>query len=159
MEHALKPLLEIYLITDLVKKKNVGDNWESFLVRNHFKEDNQEQPRRSKTKRGRKIKIVEPVAQEQPSSNKSKRGRKTKIEGPIEQGQQHSQEQSEDDIPLAEILGTMNKKDVRRKKSSQKTESTPKTEKPKIERKKVKIQKPPATNLRRSTRLNPTTKE
>ena len=38
-------------------------------------------------------------------------------------------------------------------------ESTPKKDKPKIERNKEKNQKPLAKNLRISTRLNPTTKE
>ena len=45
----IKILVEFHL-------KNLGDNWEIFLVRNHFKEDNQEQPSSSKVKRGRKIK-------------------------------------------------------------------------------------------------------
>lgn len=33
--------------------KNIGDDWESFLVRNHFKEVEQEEPNR-KTKRSRR---------------------------------------------------------------------------------------------------------
>jgi len=102
------------------------------LGRNHFKEDNQEQPSNNKAKRGRKIKIEEPVEQEHPRSNKAKRGRKRKTEIPTKQGNQQSQEQSEDDIPLAEILGNISKKDARRKKANQKIESTPYTKKPKI---------------------------
>lgn len=77
----VKILVEFHL-------KNMGDNWESSLVRYHFKEDNQEQPSSGKAKTGRKRKIEEPVEQEQSRNNKTKRGRKRKTEEPVEQGQQ-----------------------------------------------------------------------
>lgn len=48
--------------------KDMGDNWERFLVRNHFKEDTQEKPSSNKAKRGRKRKIEEPLEQEQQNS-------------------------------------------------------------------------------------------
>ena len=57
----IKILVEFHL-------KNVGDNWEIFLVRNHFKEDNQEQPSRNKVKKGRKRKNEGPTEQVQQQS-------------------------------------------------------------------------------------------
>jgi len=46
----VKILVEFHL-------QNIGDNWESFLVRNHFQEETHGQPNSSKPKRGRKIKF------------------------------------------------------------------------------------------------------
>lgn len=85
----VKILVEFHL-------QNIGDNWEGFLVRNHFQEDTHEQPNSSRTKRGRKI----------------------KIDRTMEQELQQSQELSQDGIPLADILEKINKRDIRRKKAS-----------------------------------------
>lgn len=116
--------------------QSIGDNWENFLVRNHFEEKTLEQP----------------------SGSRTLRGRKRKIETVIEQEPHHQQDFSEDDIPIVEILQKMNIENLKRKKSNKKTKVLPQIKTllqkyiPKV--KENKIQMIPTTNLRRSTKLN-----
>jgi len=94
----IKILIEFHL-------ERLGDNCDSFLVRNNFKEEDQESP----------------------SSSKEKRGRKRISENHIKKfPQQQPQEHSEDEIHIADILGSLKRQFVRRKKSSKKEESTSK---------------------------------
>ena len=89
--------------------QNIGDNWESFLVRNHFQEETHGQLNRSKPKRGRK----------------------RKINNTQEQELQRPQKLSEDDIPLAKVLEKINKRNVRRKKARKETKISSQVEKSK----------------------------
>lgn len=88
----IKILIEFHL-------QSIGDNWEDFLVRNHF----------------------EQKTHEQSSGSKTLRGRKRKIETIIEQDSQHQQELLEYDILIVEILQKMNRESLRRKKASKET--------------------------------------
>lgn len=50
----IKILIEFHL-------ERLGDNWDSFLVRNHFKEEDQEPLSKNKEKRGRKRIFENPI--------------------------------------------------------------------------------------------------
>lgn len=50
----IKILIEFHL-------ERLGDNWDSFLVRNHFKEEDQESPNSSKAKIGRNRIFENPI--------------------------------------------------------------------------------------------------
>lgn len=78
--------------------ESIGDTWENFLIQNHFKEGNQEQP----------------------NNRKEKRGRKRKFEDPVENEQQPSQEQSEDEVPISELLGNLKKQSDKKKEENTK---------------------------------------
>ena len=108
----IKILIEFHL-------EILGDNWDSFLVINHFKEEDKEPLR----------------------SSKEKRGRKRISENPIKKlPQQQLQEQSKDETPIAKILGSLKRQSVRRKKSGKNEESaSKKTKEAKTERKELKL--------------------
>lgn len=104
----VKILVELHL-------QNIGDNWERFLVRNHFHKETHGQPNR----------------------NKPKMGRKRKIDKAYQKEAQQPKNLSEDDIPLTEVLEKMNKRNVRRKKAIKETEIPSQVEKPKTKKKKI----------------------
>lgn len=89
----IKMLIEAHL-------KSIGDDWESFIVRNHFKEVQQEEPickiKRSRRKFSLNPKDDLPLQQEKPL---------------------------EDETPLADVLENIKKKNVIRRKNSDKEEA------------------------------------
>lgn len=81
--------------------RNIGDNWEDFLIRNHFKEEEEEE-----------------------LSGKTKKSRRT---FPIEDNSPPQQEKhSEDETPLPDMLGNIKKKNVRKNIANTKEESSSK---------------------------------
>lgn len=92
----IKILVEFHLQT-------IGDNWEIFLVINHFDERALEQPRSSRNLRGSKRKM-ETIKEKDPKSQ---------------------QEISEDELPIVDILEKMKRGNLRRKKSSKRTKDLP----------------------------------
>lgn len=124
--------------------KNIGDDWESFLVRNHFKEVEQEEP-----------------------NNKIKRSRRRLSINPNDDLCPQQEKPSEDETPLEDVIQNLIKKNVGRKKASDKEESTPKrktkeTKQEKIEQREIQKQIPltnTSATIRRRERLNKTMKE
>ena len=68
--------------------RSVADNWESFLVRNHFEE----------------------ISSKQASSSRTLKGRKRTMEVIKEQEPQTQPELSEDELPIVDILQKMKKR-------------------------------------------------
>lgn len=83
----VKILLEFHL-------QSIGNDWESFLIRNHFKEKSPEKP----------------------SSSKILRGRKRTIEMTREQAPQTQMEVTEEELLIVNILQRMKRGNPRRKK-------------------------------------------
>lgn len=116
--------------------QSIGDNWESFLVRNHFEERSPKQAR----------------------SSRSLKGRKRTIEGVKEHEPKTQLELLEEEFPIVDILQRMKKGNLKRKKVSKREKEIPKTrilpQEEKSETKRKKVQGLPTSGLRRSTRLS-----
>jgi len=127
----VKILVEFHL-------QSIGDDWECFLIRNHFEEKSPEKP----------------------SSNKILRGRKRTIEMTKEQAPQTQTEVTEEELPIVKILQRMKRGNPRRKKASPGKEELSQIEtsslKGKSENKRRKVQEIQTPGLRRSTRLSTT---
>ena len=125
----VKILLEFHL-------QSIGDNWESFLVRNHFEEKSPEKQ----------------------SSRRTLKGRKRTIEMKKEQAPQTQTKVTEEELLVVKILQRMKRGNLRRKKSNPSKEEFSQTKTPPLEEKsknkRKKIQKIQTPRLRRSTRLS-----